>query len=317
MTAKDVIESYITDVALKLPRAQRNDVAFELRSLLHEELQARAEGAGRAADAAMAIEVLQGFGHPNVVAARYSPTLTIIDPADGPRFMRLTIVGLVAIWVLGFIATFQQPAVANLGLLQALGQWWVHVVIPSLWWPGVLVVGFGGAAWERRRSAKPLQWSPRAAESISGGRGAMALALLYIAAGLIVIFARRWLLSALSGGHAALSAYDALDFSHDFLRVQAPVALALIGVNVALLLTALVSGRWSALLRRSELALHLVWCAVLAWFALAGPVMATPAADQLCRSILGMLIVMLLWDVASKWRRRVNPAPAQSAQGPA
>jgi hypothetical protein len=145
----------------------------------------------------------------------------------------------------------------------------------------------------------------------------MALALLYIASGLIVIFARRWLLSALSGGHAALAAYDALDFSRDFLRVQAPVALALIGVNVALLLTALVSGRWSALQRRGELALHLVWCVVLAWFALAGPVMAAPAADQLCRSILGMLIVMLLWDVTNKWRRRVNPAPAQSAQDPA
>ena len=34
MTADDVIQSYVTDVALKLPRASRNDVAFELRALL-------------------------------------------------------------------------------------------------------------------------------------------------------------------------------------------------------------------------------------------------------------------------------------------
>ena len=47
MNANDVIESYITDVALRLPRRQRNDVAFELRALLHEELQARADDAGR------------------------------------------------------------------------------------------------------------------------------------------------------------------------------------------------------------------------------------------------------------------------------
>ena len=32
MNANDVIESYVTDVAEKLPRKQRNDVAFELRS---------------------------------------------------------------------------------------------------------------------------------------------------------------------------------------------------------------------------------------------------------------------------------------------
>jgi len=58
MNANDVIESYVTDVALQLPRRQRNDVAFELRALLNEELQARAEAAGRGVDAAMATEFL-------------------------------------------------------------------------------------------------------------------------------------------------------------------------------------------------------------------------------------------------------------------
>lgn len=38
MTPNDVIDSYVADVALKLPRAQRNDVAFELRALLREEV---------------------------------------------------------------------------------------------------------------------------------------------------------------------------------------------------------------------------------------------------------------------------------------
>ena len=47
MNANDVIESYVTEVAVKLPRKQRNDVAFELRALINEELQGRAEAAGR------------------------------------------------------------------------------------------------------------------------------------------------------------------------------------------------------------------------------------------------------------------------------
>ncbi len=47
MTAKDVFESCVNDVALQLPRKQRNDVAFELRALLDEGLQDKAETAGR------------------------------------------------------------------------------------------------------------------------------------------------------------------------------------------------------------------------------------------------------------------------------
>src|SRR5262249_18639896 len=82
MNANELIESYVTDVAVRLPRKQRNDVAFELRELLTEELQAKAEATGRDADAAMATELLQAFGRPVDVAARYRPTLTVIDPAD-------------------------------------------------------------------------------------------------------------------------------------------------------------------------------------------------------------------------------------------
>ena len=88
MNANDVIECYVTDVAVQLPRKQRNDVAFELRALLNEELQAKADADGRPVDAAMAIAFLQGFGRPADVAARYRPALTIIDPADGHSFWR-------------------------------------------------------------------------------------------------------------------------------------------------------------------------------------------------------------------------------------
>ena len=104
MNANDVIESYVNDVAVRLPRKQRNDVAFELRALIDEELQARADAGGRAVDAAMATAWLQAFGRPEDVAARYRPTLTIIDPADGHAFLRATFIGLAIIWSLGCAA---------------------------------------------------------------------------------------------------------------------------------------------------------------------------------------------------------------------
>ena len=109
MNANDVIESYVTDVAVRLPRKQRNDVAFELRALLNEELLARAESEGRNADASMATELVQAFGRPAEVAARYRATLTIIDPEDGPAFVRATWIGLAIIWGLGLFARLRQP----------------------------------------------------------------------------------------------------------------------------------------------------------------------------------------------------------------
>ena len=85
MNVNELIDAYVADVAVQLPRRQRNDVAFELRALLGEELQAKAEATGGAVDVSMATEMLRDFGHPDDVAARYRsrPEITIIDPLTG------------------------------------------------------------------------------------------------------------------------------------------------------------------------------------------------------------------------------------------
>ena len=132
MNANDVIESYVTEVALQLPRKQRNDVAFELRALINEELQGKAEESGRSVDAAMAIEFLQAFGRPEEVAARYRPALTIIDPADGHRFLRLTVIGMAIIWIAGLLERFSQPFGSVAEVLTVIGQWLFSSRVGSL-----------------------------------------------------------------------------------------------------------------------------------------------------------------------------------------
>ena len=54
MDADAVITAYVADVAARLPRRRRGDVAFELQALLAEELQGVAAAEGRAPDAPMA-----------------------------------------------------------------------------------------------------------------------------------------------------------------------------------------------------------------------------------------------------------------------
>lgn len=313
MNAHDVIESYVTEVAVRLPRKQRNDVAFELRSLIEEELQGKAEAAGRGIDAAMATEFLRTFGNPGEVAARYRPTLTIIDPADGPAFLRAAVVGLALIWSLGLWAHLRESSASGWDFLTTLGQWWGSTLIPSLWWPGVLVVGFGLSSWLRRRRPQAAEWKPRPVDRIQGGRAGMAMGLVGILCGLFVLLDPRWVLDVLFGGRAAAAAYQAFTYTDAFRARQAPLLLGLILLNIPILVMVLVSGRWSATMRRIDVALALVVCAVLMWTVLDGPVFMAPASDRMVKLCMVLIVAITIIDRGVRWRRSVRPAAGQSA----
>lgn len=228
--ANALIDTYVADVAVRLPRRQRDDVAFELRALLHEELQEKAEDAGRAVDAAMALAFLRAFGRPADLAARYRPTLTIIDPADGRTFLVWSVVGLAVIWGLGLLELLQRGADGGWGwgrTLTLLGQWLGGTVVSSLWWPGVLVTGFAMAAASRRRRPRESTWTPRSADRITGGRMALALGLVGMLGGIALLIEPRWVLDIVWRGHAAPQAYTALTYTDAFLRGPAFVLLAL------------------------------------------------------------------------------------------
>ena len=314
MNANDLIESYVTDVAVQLPRKQRNDVAFELRALLNEELHAKAEAAGRGVDAAMATELLHAFGRPVDVAARYRSTLTIIDPADGHTFLRAAVIGLLIIWCVGLLMRLRQPIDSGWDFLRALGQWSGATVIPSMWWPGVLVVSFATAAWARRRWPQTSVWKPRAGDRIHGGRAALVMGLVGILCGLFVLIEPRWLLDVLYGGRAAPAAYEAFTYTDTFRQRQAPGLLVLLMLNIPVFITVIVMGRWSAIMRRIETGLGLVTCAVLVWTVLDGPVFMAPSSDQTVKFFLVLLVAFTLIDLGFKLHRRVRPTPSQQIQ---
>jgi hypothetical protein len=315
MNADEVIECYVTDVAVLLPRKQRNDVAFELRALLREELQAKADAAGRPADAAMAIEFLRAFGSPADVAARYRPTLTVIDPADGPTFWRWTVIGLAIIWVLGLIERLR-PLDSGWDVLNVVGQWWVGTAIPSLWWPGVLVLYFGLASWTHRRWPRVSRWTPRAEDRLDGGRASIVLAVAGVACGLYVLFEPRWVLDFFWAGNAAPQAYEALTYTDTFRQRQGPILYFLIALNIPLMLIGFVQGRRSPTLRRIEQGVALLTCAAMVWTALDGPIFNAARSDQTAKFLLVMIVVFVLVGYAIVWYRKVRPTPGAPVQAP-
>ena len=157
MKTHDVIESYVRDVARFLPRDKRNDVALELRELLHDELAAKAEARGVAPDRALAMELLAGFGRPAEVAARYHPRNPLIDPEDNHNFIIWAIVGIVGISVLKGDAS---PDVMH--------------------WIGIVFLVFAMIGWARRRQpASRFTWRPSAQDMpAQGGRWPALLAAL-------------------------------------------------------------------------------------------------------------------------------------------
>src|SRR5262245_58456571 len=109
MNADEVIEGYVDDTVRLLPRRQRDDVAAELRSLLNEELNARARESGRPPDEALALSLVRGYGRPSEVAARYHPVWTIIDAADSRSFVRAGIIGAGALLLLSALRRERPP----------------------------------------------------------------------------------------------------------------------------------------------------------------------------------------------------------------
>jgi hypothetical protein len=312
LDANALIEAYVADVAVRLPRAQRNDVAFELRALLHEELQGKAEDAGRVVDAAMALDFLRAFGRPADVAARYRPTLTIVDPADGRTFLVWSVVGLAVIWGLGLLEVLQRGADGGWGwgpTLTLIGQWLGGTVVASLWWPGVLVTGFAVAAASRRRRPRGSTWTPRSADRITGGRMALALGLVGMLGGMALLIEPRWVLDIVWRGHAAPEAYTALTYTDAFLRGPALVLLALIAINVPLGLAAMVKGRWTPTLRRIETALSLVTCAAMLWAVADGPIFLSERSDSTAKVLMALIAVYILIHCAITAYRRVRPTP--------
>lgn len=91
---------------------QRNDVGFELRSLLNEEIEDRAAATtGRPADEVLVMEFLPGFGHPEDIADRYlASEAAVIRAGDAPRLAWLALGGVLLQWALTLSAALLSTA---------------------------------------------------------------------------------------------------------------------------------------------------------------------------------------------------------------
>jgi hypothetical protein len=297
MDPNAIIGTYVQDVVRRLPRRQRNDVGFELRSLLTEELEGRAAGTGRPADTVLTMELLTSFGRPQEVADRYRPAgFTVIRPADAPGFARLALGGLAIQWVVTLPVALFGPAATDWAYggdtwWGRLTIWWLSWGIGSFWWPGFLITLTLITAAIGRRRAEPKPWTPRRVlDRDHVNRSGLVLSLAFGAAGATLVIALPWL-SALAPG-LPQPVLDAFAFDPQFLRWRAPWVLLLWAAQFALYVTVLIAGRWTQTTRRISLGLAIDWLILIIWWLAAGPIFPTEAADEAAK--FGLLVVALI-----------------------
>ena len=312
MISNDLVESYVSDVVRRLPRKIRNDVGYELRALLEEELAGRAAASGRSPDETLALELLADFGRPSDVADRYRPAgFTVIRPADAPQFARIALGGVALQWLVSIVATFSAPP-AGVEWLSLLGSWWVTWGLGAFWWPGLLV-SFSVIAGlvAARRESKGLA-APRVADLDRDRvkRGVIALYLALGLAGASIVIALPSL--AVWGSRLPAPLIDAFEFDEGFLVWRAPWVVLLWLVSLGVGIALLVAGRWSRATRRLELAGGVAGIALLGWWLVGGPIFVASATDDVTKLCLMLVGLVLIIDVILAIRRTVAPlrAPA-------
>ncbi|MEJ1966692.1 MAG: hypothetical protein WDO56_36185 [Gammaproteobacteria bacterium] len=309
MDAHVVIDSYVNNIAARLPRTLRNDVGVELRTLLLEQLTRAAADIGCEPDEKLAIEVARRFGRPEEVAARYSPRgFQIIEPEHAPAFVKLSAVCVAIQWALTLPAVFASRTTP--------GEWWLSRGFGALAWVGIFVIWFGLAAWIRRRSpvdpeslSRPwthiLFWLPLPADWRPFDRDAFErraeLGALPLGVAVTIFFvAPAWFLGFLTptGTNTSWALYDE-HFRHSLL----PALIVLMVVRLALCAAALINARLRARLEAFRFGLWVCFVGLLYWTVFSGSIFAGPVADALFKAWLLIFLLVNTIQIAV-WIRR-------------
>ena len=313
MDQSALIESYVDDIVRRLPRRQRGDVGFELRSLLGEELEAKAHEAGRPADETMVLALLNGFGRPRDVAERYGPPgFLIIKPAAGPGFAWAALIGVAVQWALSLPAAL--GGAGSVGdVATRLARWWLSWGLGALWFPGFMVVAAIIAAWIGQQWPDTQAWaSRRVLDPDRINRPLMAVGLVAWAAYMVFLIIEPLLVGALPPHIAAVFTFD-----DSFLRSRGPWLFPVWGGQFLVCAAAFVEGRWRRRTRDLNAAFAAALCAILAWFVVAGPIFEARTTDHITKPILCLVFLMSLISLGlTLYREQGRSSPPKGLTAP-
>lgn len=167
MTTTKLTELYVHEVVRRLPAAQRDDIALELRTTIADTVDARGDGDPQAAERA----VLKEMGDPVSYAARYSERpLALIGPDLYPAYMRLLTVLLLSVLPLVTVVFVVMDIADGEGLGTALEGGVGTVLTVGAQMVAVLTLVFALAERSRRRDGSGVRAMPWSPDELPGAR---------------------------------------------------------------------------------------------------------------------------------------------------
>jgi hypothetical protein len=299
------IDRYVNEVGRRLPANQRGDVQREIRSLIEDEVAGQLEvnaeqGTGKPDAEATVLAVLQQFGAPQEIAAKYQAPRYLIGPAMFPIFqIVLGIVLAVTVFatMLGLVVAVGRgsaPSFENLmadlfgGVLQAFGS--VTLVFVGLERLGVRASSNEAKVWDPR-SLPPVKDDQRisvfeTAVEIGFTAALLGLTVNYLTAGAGRVFVNgEWLPMPL--------------FSQEFLQ-YVPWLIALWSVDIVVNIVLLARGRWEPAIRVAALVLAGATAFVF-YQILVGPEIAAWAPlDPAFKITAAIIFAVSLWEAAKQ-----------------
>ncbi|HUQ52072.1 MAG TPA: hypothetical protein VM692_07605, partial [Gammaproteobacteria bacterium] len=124
-----LVEHYLLQLQTFLPAKQRQDIAAELRESIRATVEERERELGRALTHDEVSSVLEGFGHPMLVAGRYLPMQQLIGPDVFPLYWYVLQALLIVLTIIGGllagVAVMTEPRAVQAAMQVAARFFWV------------------------------------------------------------------------------------------------------------------------------------------------------------------------------------------------
>jgi hypothetical protein len=318
MNAQEWIDRYVNAVGEALPLRERGDVEAEIRSLIQDELEARGAELGNP-DEQTVLSVLEQFGRPETLAARYAAPRVLIGPAIFPIFRLVTTIVLLVltgVWLFGIVinVVVQQQGIENpfemfAGLVGGLFQ-----VFGTIVFVFALIETFTRGKIEAE--AKDQAWNPRTLPKIEQTErvkvGEVVISIVFNVLAILVFNAYPEWVSAIFITNGEVTSMPLL--SANFLAFV-PWLTVMWSLDIALSAYVLAQGRWRLLTRLLEIGLSIFGLAILGWMLVSGPMLAWPALEMPARLTVAIVFAVTAVELLVQVYRLVTRRIASSGSG--
>ncbi len=310
MKAQEWIERYVYAVGEALPLQERNDVQAEIRSLIQDELDARQPSDAAEVDETTVLSVLEQFGRPETLAARYHAPRSLIGPVLYPIFRivsTIVLTVLVGVWVFGVavdVGMYQRPLTNPLemfgDLVGSLFQTFGTIVVVF-----ALIETFARAELEAERKQEP--WDPRSLPKVEDTErpkiGELVVGIGFNLAAILIFNAYPEWISAimLTDGEVVRTPL----LSENFMRFVPWLSL-LWGAGIVLNSFVLIRGRWQPLSRWLQIGLEILTLALLAWMLIGGPLLSWTALEPVATLVISIVLAVAAIDVVVQIFRQIR-----------